>query len=184
MALAVELYFDARTERTVDSLREEIHAAGIEPSPLLTGARPHVSLALVETDDVPRLSEVVDLFAADTERCPVTLVSLASFSSSKGVLFLAPVPTRRLLELHARFYARLAAERLEFDELYAPGSWVPHCTLEMGLSGSQLATAFDSCWRSFSPVSGELVAAGVVSYPPPSTHSVSLLDEPASASET
>ena len=178
MTLAVELYFDARTEETVDSLRDEIHEAGIPASQQLAGSRPHVSLALVETDDVTGLAELVRQFAADTPRCPVRLASLASFSSSKGVLFLAPVPTTGLLELHARIHRRLAAEGMAGDPLYGPGSWVPHCTLEMGLSGRQLAAAFDTCWRSFAPTSGELVAVGVVSYPPPSPHSVVPLAEP------
>lgn len=170
MALAVELYFDAPTEETVDSLRDAVHAAGIDASPQLAGSRPHISLALVETEDIVQLSDVVAKFAAETESVPVSLVSLASFASIKGVLFLAPVPTTRLLEIHAHLYEGLTAKGLTSDQLYGPGSWVPHCTLEMGLSSSELATAFDSCWRNFSPVEGRLVSAGVVSYPPSRTH--------------
>lgn len=177
MALAVELYFDARTEETVNSLRDEVHATGIEASKTLAGSRPHISFALVETADPTLLGGVVARFAANTRSCPVRLVSLASFASNKGVLFLAPVPTMRLLEIHAGLYERLGAKGLASDPLYGPGSWVPHCTLEMGLSGSQLAAAFDSCWRTFSPTEGSLVAAGVVSYPPPRPHFVAPLQE-------
>lgn len=182
MALAVELYFDARTEETVNSLRDEVHATGIEASRTLAGGRPHISLALVETADTNLLAEVIAQFAANTRSCPVRLVSLAAFSGSKGVLFLAPVPTTRLLDIHAGLYEQLEARGLASDPLYRPGSWVPHCTLEMGLSGSQLAAAFDSCWRSFSPVEGSLVAAGVVSYPPPRPHFVTPLREAEGAS--
>ena len=177
MALAVELHFDGRTEEMVNALREEIRAAGIASSKPPAADRPHISLAVVETEDEAGLSALVAQFAAETDRCPVDLVSLASFSSSKGVLFLAPVPTIRLLELHRRLHERLLARGLENDPLYDPGSWVPHCTLEMGLSGSQLASAFDSCWRSFTPTSGELVAAGVVAYPPRRLFSVTPLRE-------
>lgn len=182
MALAVELYFDSRTQQKVEALREKIRGAGIEASPLLAGSRPHISLALVDTEDDSRLTELVSQFAEATERCPVALVSLASFSGSKGILYLAPVPTARLLDLHAHLYEQLEAVGYASDPLYVPGSWVPHCTLEMGLSGSQLAGAFDTSWDGFSPVKGHLTAAGVVSYPPPSPLSVTPLKEPSETS--
>ncbi|MEX2541852.1 MAG: 2'-5' RNA ligase family protein [Trueperaceae bacterium] len=177
MALAVELYFDARTEEAVTALRGEVHAAGIAPSPALEGSRPHISLSVVETDDADLLAGVVSEFAEGAWQSKVRLGAVSSFASGQGVLYLAPVPTLSLLELHSWFHVCLRPAGLESRQLYRPGQWIPHCTLEMGLSGSQLASAFDACWRSFNPIDGRLVAAGVVSFPPPrSLHLIPLRD--------
>ncbi|MEX2535292.1 MAG: 2'-5' RNA ligase family protein [Trueperaceae bacterium] len=175
MGLAVELYFDARTEDTITALRDAVHDAGIEASPRLTGSRPHISLALVKTEDVPLLGGVVTEFARESGSCHLRLGALSSFASEQGVLYLAPVPTIGLLEIHSRLHEHLKSRGLESDPLYRPGAWVPHCTIEMGLSGSQLAAAFDACWVDFTPIDGRLVAAGVVSYPPPRCHFVTPL---------
>jgi hypothetical protein len=172
VALAVELYFDARTEERIDALREELHAAGVERAPELVGSRPHISLAVVETDDAVVLAQLVTAFAQSTAACSVRLGALSSFASRQGVLYLAPVPTMALLELHWSFHARLVSAGLESRPLYQPGAWIPHCTLDIGMSGSQLATAFDVCWRTFTPMEGKLVAAGVVSFPPARPHCV------------
>lgn len=172
MALAVELYFDERTEKAIGALRDEIHAAGIGESESLKGSRPHISLSVVETDDPRLLADVVSGLSRGSAPSEIRLGALSSFASGQGVLFLSPVPSNSLLELHSRFHAGLLASGLTSRPFYRPGEWIPHCTLEMGLSGAQLATAFAACWRAFTPIAGQLVAAGIVSFPPPVPHYV------------
>lgn len=177
MALAVELYFDPETERSVVGLQQELHTADIEQSPDLAGSRPHITLSLVETDDDERLAEVVTEFAEDVSGCSVRLASLASFASSQGVLYLAPVPTHSLLRLHARLHEELLAAGLEAEPFYRPGAWIPHCTLALDLSGAELALAFEVCWPHFVPLEGVLVEAAVVAWPPPEPlHLIPLMD--------
>lgn len=176
MALAVEIYFDGQAEEAVTVLRDKIHSAGIPASPEFAGSRPHISLSVVETDDVDQLARLVTEFAGRAVVPEVRLAALSAFASRQGVLYLAPVPTPALLELHSLFHELLNGAGLESRPLYRPGEWIPHCTLEVGLSSDQLTSAFDTCWRSFQPIGGRLVAAGVVSFPPPLAHHLIPLD--------
>jgi 2'-5' RNA ligase len=167
MALAVEAYFDPRAEEAIQALRKEIHAAGIEPTDALAGSRPHLSLAVVETDDERLLGGVIETFARKARHQWVRLAAVSTFASPQGVLFLAPVPTTGLLELHDALHTELLLSGLESRSQYRPGAWIPHCTLELDLSGSRLAVAFEACWRAFTPVEGRLSELAVVAYPPP-----------------
>lgn len=172
MALAVELYFDERTEERILALRRIVHLDGARVAPDLEAGRPHISFALVETSDAELLASVVAGVARRAPLCQVELAAPASFATRAGLLYLAPVPTMALLEFHSRFHAGLVAAGLESNEYYRPGAWIPHCTLAMDLSEAQLAAAFVACRKSMTPITGHLEAAGVVSFPPPRPHFV------------
>lgn len=184
MGLAVELYFDAETETAVRALRELVHAAGVPVCADLQNSRPHITLAVVETADDTGLASAVDRFiTTEPSFCPVKLSTVGSFPTEKGVLFLAPVPTAGLLDLHRSVFELLSAAG-EVGEFYQPDHWVPHCTIEMRLSVEELTTAFETCWRHFRPIAGHLVEAGIVAYPPAETlYRIPLLGTPRARAE-
>jgi len=93
------------------------------------GTTPHVSLAAFEDVDVAKLTEIVRDFAAHTARFTLRLSSVGMFPGRENVVFLAPVVTASLLEVHAALHARLAADGLSCDPRYLPGAWVPHCAI-------------------------------------------------------
>jgi len=45
------------------------------------------------------------------------------------VVFLAPVVTAELLEIHRSFHEGLEARYILSDSYYLPERWVPHCTI-------------------------------------------------------
>jgi hypothetical protein len=98
-------------------------------------------------------------FAARERAQRIALATAATFATAEGVLFLGVVVTRALLDLHARLYPlfeRAARARWSY---YRPGSWVPHCTLALGLDPKQLAAAIQICVDGVLPI--EAVAASV-----------------------
>src|SRR5256885_1738512 len=54
--------------------------------------------------------------------------------TSTGVVFLAPDVNAGLLDAHAGCHQRLGAFGREAWPHYAPGVWVPHCTLAMDMA--------------------------------------------------
>jgi 2'-5' RNA ligase len=62
---------------------------------------------------------------------PLTLASIGFFLSEERVAFLAVTPTERLLAAHQHVYSALPGLVSDLWPHYAPGTFVPHCTLAM-----------------------------------------------------
>ncbi len=163
---AVELYFDLETEHAIRGFREKIYAAGVEPVLGKMGDRPHISLAVFNTIDIPCLQKLVKDFALDLSPFPVTLAAIGTFPTADNVLFLSPIPTIHLLQLHRKFHQQLKCDHLRSSSYYHPGKWVPHCTLESELPGMHFKNALKIAHDLFTPIQGTLSSLGIVSFRP------------------
>ena len=163
---AVELYFDRLTELTIRGFREKVYAAGVEPVSGKMGDRPHVSLAVFSEIDLPCVEAMCQDFASTLPQFPVALAAIGTFPISDNVLFLAPVPDRRLLQVHRDFHKRLKCAHQRSSSYYHPGKWVPHCTLELELPDAQFTLAFSAAQKYFTPIQGQFASRGIVSFRP------------------
>lgn len=163
---AVELYFDSETEHAIRGFREKVYAAGVEPVIGKLGDRPHVSLAVFGSVDIPCLKEMVKEFALQNPPFPVILSAIGTFPTSDNVLFLSPVPTSHLLLLHRKFHRQLTCEHLRSSSYYHPQKWVPHCTIELELPVEQFTTALTAAHKFFIPLKGQFASMGIVSFRP------------------
>ena len=93
------------------------------------GTTPHVSLAVFEDVDVAILTGIVHDFAASTAPFKMRISSVGTFMGGENVVFLAPVVTASLLDVHASLHVRLVADGLSCHPYYLPGAWVPHCAV-------------------------------------------------------
>jgi hypothetical protein len=92
------------TGSRVREIVARLQAAGL-PSRLLTeGHMPHVSLAVCDELDPGPFAVELGRFAAGERPLGLSLVSVSTFATAEGVLFLGAVKTRALLELHKRFF--------------------------------------------------------------------------------
>ncbi len=125
MGFAVELFLN---EREGAVIREAFAALG---SPMATiGASPHVSLAVFGDEvDCEGLVAATEQFAQATKPFTIRFSSIGVFPTEEAVLFLAPVVTSELLDLHRRLHDELTVRGIRGDPLYVPGAWVPHCTI-------------------------------------------------------
>lgn len=162
--IAVELYFDEATEQAILELRERLYDQEITPEPGLIEARPHISLTILQGDEVP--FDLLEEFAGVTPSRKVRLTSVSSFGAAEGVLFLAPTPDPRLLGLHRDLHDRLERSAYASRASYHPELWVPHCTIEKDIPWSRMAEAFGIVIQHFEPIEGELIEVGAVRYPP------------------
>ena len=162
--IAVELYFDEATEEAILDLRNTLYDEDITPEPGVIEARPHISLTILQGDEIP--FDLLHAFASETPKRPVQLTSLSSFGAAEGVIFLAPTPDDRLLELHRDLHDRLERSAFASRASYRPKLWVPHCTLEKDIPLARLAQAFEALLKRFEPLEGQLIEVGAVRYPP------------------
>ncbi|MCY3774111.1 MAG: 2'-5' RNA ligase family protein [Gemmatimonadetes bacterium] len=167
MGYAIELFYDDESERAVLDIWDGLGAALGQPSLSELDARPHVSLAVyddgLDTNDFPdRLLE----FARSIDPFDFKLSSLGTFPGQEGVVFLAPVVTRRLLEVHARFHEVFSNQDNTGMDYYLPGNWVPHCTVAIDLSAAEVIEAVAYGREAFQPISGRFREIGLVEFRP------------------
>jgi 2'-5' RNA ligase len=129
VAYSVQLRFDQDLAQRVRALWAALEAIGADSFGVGGKPAPHISLAVYDDEDA------VDEAAAERliERLParhapieVAFASFGVFSTEENVLFLAPVVTPGLLDLHSAYHAMAAALPVTCRTYYLPGRWVPH----------------------------------------------------------
>ncbi|MHB8088561.1 MAG: 2'-5' RNA ligase family protein [Anaerolineaceae bacterium] len=163
---AVELYFDQKMEDEFFSFRESLYKLGIDPVLGLLGDRPHVSLAVFGEIDIDQIIKITTAFAPQCKQLAAQLDAFGAFPTTSNVIYLLPVPSQPLLELHRKFHELLQKEKILSSHYYLPGQWVPHCTLEFELPDDQLNLAFQLCKKHFSPIRGTFSTIGVIAFRP------------------
>jgi 2'-5' RNA ligase len=164
MPFALALALDDVAAATVRNLWDELAAAGFT-FPATSGANPHVSLAIWDTIDPAATERALVAFATATAPVDVSFVRVDAFASS-GTVFLAPEVDGRLLEVHARCHRHFAGVGAGAWPYYAPGVWVPHCTLAQDLDAAGVDSALAISQRARLPLRGRLERAELVEFRP------------------
>ncbi len=167
MPFAIELALDPAAGATVRRIWRELEDAGIT-SMARSGAHPHISLGIWNALDLPACQAELAAFAREIEPIPVTLASVRTFST--GAVFLAPEANPGLAALHAGFHRRLAHLGTGAWDYYAPGLWVPHCTLATDLPEELTRTALAIARHAPLPLTGRLDRIGIVEFRPVTQH--------------
>jgi hypothetical protein len=156
VAYAIEMFFDDRADAAVRRLWHRLAEAGLPSLETLGHSRhrPHLSLTVLDAADPPALSEV-DVLP------PLRFPALGTFAGDGGVLFLAAVTTGPLLDVQARLSDRLQQQGFTQWRHYRPGSWLPHCTLAMNLTPSELSAA-TGLLAGFPEIQARVAEIGVV----------------------
>lgn len=163
---AVELYFDKKMEDDFFSFRESIYRLGVNPVLGNLGDRPHVSLAVFGDVEIEQVIKITSNFAPLCRQFPAQLSSFGAFPTDSNVVYLQPVPTQPLLELHKRYHDHLQENNIISSYYYLPGQWVPHCTLEFELPDDQFDLALRLCKEHFTPIQGTFSSMGVIAFRP------------------
>ena len=161
---ALEVLFDSGAESLLSRIWSGLRDAGLDATMIDLGARPHVTLAVY---DAPLLGDAEAEIAAFCEQevpVTVTLSSVGSFPGDEGVVFLAPVVTRELLDLHARWHEHFTRWREAVWPYYLPGAWVPHCTMGFHVAPRLLPAAIEFVRTANLPIRGTLARASVLEF--------------------
>jgi 2'-5' RNA ligase len=160
---AVGLLPDSGLEESIRAIWQRLRDAGISSNLLDDRGRPHLSLAVCT--GLPEDFETgFEMFARGIRSFPLSLQAAGTFSSDSGVVFLAPAVTADLTELHERFFDSFGSGLDGRSSLYSPGSWVPHCTVAMGLEPREICRAIGICADAGLPLEGSLVSAALLEF--------------------
>lgn len=168
MAFAIELYFDIGSDSRIRAAWSELLAAGLPAWPLQIGARPHVSILVVDSASAQSVDVV---FRSIRPAAPFRLIfRLADyFGADDSVLFLKPDDSAELHNLHKRAAAEARSRGLvprhEGDE------WVPHCTCDYSLSKDQVSCGL-SILKRILPLQVNIEQAGYVEVTPQSVRQI------------
>lgn len=155
MALALEMGLDPEADLAVRGLWSQLQRLGV---PTLgshqPGIRPHLSL--IVTDDTDGLRAHASGFALHGVETQIEMAAVSLFPADPPVLVLAVALVPELVSLHARVSGALAAAGVHVWPHYRPGTWLPHCTLSMGVPADALSEAVAACLASPLPLRARL----------------------------
>ncbi|MGH2560509.1 MAG: 2'-5' RNA ligase family protein [Thermomicrobiales bacterium] len=166
MPFAIEMFLDAESAETVRGVWRDLAESGVAPWMHESGARPHVTLGVCERLDVDACAGFLADFAAVNRAPSVRFSSIGVFATDPAVVFLAPVVTADLLDLHARFqeqFITFAGDRWAY---YLPEQWVPHCTLAMECPIAMVSRVVDLCRAISLPLDSRLEEVAIVEFRP------------------
>lgn len=160
MAKALEIFLDPVARTAVEDLWARLDSAGLASMATVSHRRhqPHITLINTQTMSVtPTLLEV----SATLLSCELRMDVLGVFPGPESALFLGVCATRPLLDAHAAVHEAVTEERTHGWEYYRPGSWVPHCSLALGLEGAAVGRAF-SLLHPFAGLPARVAEIGIV----------------------
>ena len=152
----------ARVVKVWESLARE----GINTVMLDVGAQPHISLAVFEDLDPKALGADLSRFAEVTRPLSLDLAFAGTFPTTEGVVFLAPVVTQELLEVHRRFHSLQRDRGVDCVAYYRPGRWVPHCTVAIDVAPDKMGAALELCVQSEAFGTVELDEVSLIEFRP------------------
>lgn len=141
---AVIATFDEIFSKYVKEIREDRIDIGHNED-----LEPHITLANYHTLDLKLYGEKLEKFTEHIECFPVEFSSAGTFPTN-GTIFLAPIVTGRLLELHQSFHNHFADFHDQSQSYYVPEKWVPHCTIANRLDKEQFICVMEFVYKDFS----------------------------------
>lgn len=139
--------FDKESESALRDVWRVVAQAGGSNTMLGLDYPPHLTLVMAEKLDFERTRASFMQMAAATRSLEISLSGLGIFPGESGVLYMSPVVTRELLDLHACFYSLVAQSADPLVEYYRTETWVPHITVGYGLTPDALGAAVTALMR-------------------------------------
>jgi 2'-5' RNA ligase len=172
VAYSVELRFDQDLAERVRALWEKLGVIGAGSFGAGGKPVPHISLAVYDHEDEIDLAAaggLIERLAARHAPIEIAFASFGVFPTEENVLFLAPVVTPALLDLHATYHDMAAALPATCRTFYLPGRWVPHCTLSMLGPMSAVLDGLRHLAADWAPLGGTIRSAALIRVPPLAT---------------
>jgi hypothetical protein len=162
----LELFFDVETERSIRNIWQVVDDM---PgwSPLERGdSWPHLSISSTPQLDLDMFGTLLRENAAAASAVPVQLATVETFTPDLAVVYLAPIKTPGLFSIHAQLIDVLLLSGAVIPDLYAPGVWVPHCTVAMQFPLALVRQTVELIYQQKLPIAGTIDRVGLVEISP------------------
>lgn len=163
MQYAIELYFDAETERRLMALSQKIADEGISTKFLEWKTRPHLTLACFSDVDEEDCANRLKNFAKTHGQLPAWLGSVGMFTDSKTI-FASPIMNTGMYRFQRELHECMQCFDTKGWEWYLPERWVPHCTIALTKEDGEEAflKASRLVLKEFQKTAGKFTAIGLV----------------------
>lgn len=151
MSFSIELHFDQKSNLIIRNMWKKLRERNVSDYMDKYGGFPHVSLAIFDDIDVLSVVKLIEEVVENENMFTVKMSSLGIFPSNESVLFLSPVASATLINLHSKLHMLIKDIESKW-EYYLPDLWVPHCTLGMNIHKSKLNNAIDVITEDYVPL--------------------------------
>jgi len=171
MGYAIELNFDKGTSNIFKKLWTSLKYHEICSFMADHSTLPHVALIVFSNDVATfeaRIESIAKDFFAKEPPFKMDITGIGIFPGDGNVVYLNPVVTPRLLDCHKRLYKRICDEGYgqHVSDHYKPGQWVPHITMTMNVSETDMIDAIKLLKRKFQPLAVTIRQAGYLKFYP------------------
>lgn len=115
---------DQATEEIWNWLEENCDLANIRLTPL-----PHFSWQSAEDYDTEKLHPVLESLASRYKPFKLSTSGLGIFSGESPVIYLAPIMTKKLMEMNKTIWRATHDYAISLNSFYLPDQWAPHISL-------------------------------------------------------
>ena len=163
MNYAIELVFDDESQIIINNLRKTLQENGVHDEAVKLN---HVSIGDYKTDNIEELKEKVVEFSKMIKPFELTLSSVGTFMTKENVIFLEPVMTEELLNVHKKFIKFMEGFDGILNPYYDIDKWMPHCTISIRLSDEELYKAIKVLKESIKlPIVIKVEKIDLINYP-------------------
>jgi 2'-5' RNA ligase len=163
MRYGIELHFDRGTEKRLSAFYLRLKNAGIGSTMLASNLRPHITLSFFDSSKPGDVIRVLRALAERTRPFNLRFGNIGIFSDA-GVVFLAPVPTLELLQIHRRCERGINRHVRHIGHYYRFGELVFHSTLATGLSERKVLQVVKLTKGAGLPSAARVVEIALVGY--------------------
>lgn len=163
MNYAIELVFDENSQKTINNLRKQLSENGVHDEAVKLN---HVSIGDYKTDDIEGLKNKVIEFSKTIKPFELSLVSVGTFMTRENVIFLEPVMTKELMDIHSSFIEFMKDFDGELNQYYDIDKWMPHCTISIRLSDNELLKGIELLKEIIKlPIKVRIEKIDIINYP-------------------
>ncbi len=166
MGLGLAFLFDGKLEAKIQSLVEFMAGSELNSNLADEGKRPHLSLALFDQADNKALIKMAEDCFDGLSALDISFQSVGMFAHQKKIVYLAAVPTIKLLQVHRNIHREIEKADIDTREFYLPAQWIPHCTAAYDLQEKKFMDALTTCVNSGFPYRGRLEKLAVMEFEP------------------
>lgn len=135
MNYAIELVFDDESQKVINNIRSLLSSNGVHDEAVKLN---HVSIGDYHTDNIDGLKEKVIEFSKTVKPFELSLVSVGTFMTMENVIFLEPIMTEGLIDIHKSFIEYMNDFDGVLNPYYDVNKWMPHSTISIRLSDEEL----------------------------------------------
>ena len=163
MNYAIELVFDDESQKLISNIRKKLSDYGVHDEAVKLN---HISIGDYKTDNIEELKNRVKNFSKTIKPFELSLVSVGTFMTNENVIFLEPIMTEKLIDVHKQFIDYMKDFDGELNQYYDIDKWMPHCTICIRLSDKELIKGMEILKEIIKlPINVRIEKIDIINYP-------------------